>query len=36
MFVAEKVIEKKRIDGEVLYLVKWENYSHHENTWEPY
>ena len=31
----EKIIYKKRIDGETKYLVKWKGYNNEDNTWEP-
>jgi len=33
VFEVEKIIEKKIEDGEVLYLVKWKNYSTSDNSW---
>ncbi|CAL8085689.1 unnamed protein product [Orchesella dallaii] len=35
-FVVEKVLKKRVIEGgKVLYLLKWKDYGHDENTWEP-
>ena len=36
-FVVEKVLERKLTsdDGTYQYLVKWEDYSDKDNTWEP-
>lgn len=30
----EKIIGKKKIDGKVVYLVKWKNYSESQATWQ--
>lgn len=35
LYNVEKIVEKKRINGKVLYFVKWEGYSEEDNTWEP-
>lgn len=35
-FVIERVVDKKlNNEGKPLWLVKWQNYSFRENTWEP-
>ncbi|KAK2586176.1 hypothetical protein KPH14_001442 [Odynerus spinipes] len=31
----EKIVGKKTIDGETLYLIKWKNWPRKHNTWEP-
>ncbi len=31
----ERILDKKRINGEIKYLVKWKGYSDQDNTWEP-
>jgi hypothetical protein len=32
----EKILDKKKEDGNTLYLVKWKGYSEKDNTWEPF
>ena len=32
---AEKILNSMNDDGKVKYLVKWKNFEHTENTWEP-
>ena len=32
---AEKILNSINDDGKVKYLVKWKNFEHTENTWEP-
>lgn len=34
-FTVEKILEKKFINGQQMYLVKWLNWSIEESTWEP-
>lgn len=34
-YEVEEILDKQLIDGEIHYLVKWENHEHSENTWEP-
>jgi hypothetical protein len=34
-YYVEKILDKKIEDGEVRYLVKWENYPDEDSTWEP-
>lgn len=34
-YVVEEILEKKKENGEWLYLVKWEDYGFDECTWEP-
>lgn len=34
-FEPEEIIDKKRENGEVKYLVKWKGCENEENTWEP-
>jgi len=34
LFEVEKVIDKKRINRVLHYLIKWEGYSEEDNTWE--
>ena len=33
IFVMEKILDKKSIDGTLKYQIKWENYT--QTTWEP-
>lgn len=35
LYVVEKIIKKKMIGKKPFYLVKWENFSEKDNTWEP-
>ena len=35
-YEVEKIIEDKKINKKTFYLVKWKNFSHNNNTWEPY
>ncbi|PCD21418.1 hypothetical protein AU210_016381 [Fusarium oxysporum f. sp. radicis-cucumerinum] len=36
IFEVEKILKhEKRKDGKVWFLVKWRDYSHKDNTWEP-
>uniref|UniRef100_A0AC35TRS2 Chromo domain-containing protein n=1 Tax=Rhabditophanes sp. KR3021 TaxID=114890 RepID=A0AC35TRS2_9BILA len=35
LYVAEKIVDKREIDGMEEYRVKWEGYSMKECTWEP-
>jgi hypothetical protein len=34
-YEVEEILDKKRMDGETKYLVKWKNYEEHDNSWEP-
>lgn len=34
-FVVEKILNKRFVDGEIQYLVKWEGYERKHNSWEP-
>ena len=34
-YYVEKVLKHRDTDSGVEYLVKWEGFSHRENTWEP-
>jgi len=36
LYNIENIFDIKTIDGQKLYLVKWEGYGDEENTWEPY
>ena len=33
IFDAEKILDKKIIDGKEKYLVKWAGYTHQHNSW---
>ena len=35
VFIVEKVLDKRKTRGEIKYLLKWRNYSHEHNSWEP-
>jgi hypothetical protein len=34
-YTVEAILNSRKIKGRKQYLVKWEGYSHAENTWEP-
>lgn len=34
-YVVEKILEKKRVAGELLYLIKWVGWPKSQATWEP-
>lgn len=34
-YTCEAILEKKKFDGDIKYLVKWVGYPHSQNTWEP-
>jgi chromobox protein 5 len=34
-YYVEKVLDKRVIDGELRYLIKWDGWSEENNTWEP-
>lgn len=34
-FIVEKILDKKKVNGQLFYFVKWEGYSEQDNTWEP-
>ena len=34
-YEVEKIITRKKLNGKIFYLVKWEGYSVNESTWEP-
>ena len=35
MFLVEKILSKRILNKKVEYLVKWQNYTTKESTWEP-
>jgi Chromo (CHRromatin Organisation MOdifier) domain len=35
LYSVEKVLGKKIMNGKVFYHIKWLNYSHAHNSWEP-
>lgn len=34
-YLVEALLDKRKVGGRTEYLVKWENYDHDQNTWEP-
>jgi hypothetical protein len=34
-YTVEKIISKRKTQHGSEYLVKWKNYPHYQNTWEP-
>jgi len=34
-YTVEKILDRRTQKGVVEYLIKWEGYSHEDNTWEP-
>ena len=34
-YEVEKILDSRKVKNQIQYLVKWEGYSHEENTWEP-
>jgi hypothetical protein len=34
-YIVEKVLNKRKVDGVIEYLIKWEGYETEESTWEP-
>lgn len=35
IYIVEKILEKKKIDGAVRYLIQWKDYPIEAATWEP-
>ncbi|XP_060857090.1 chromobox protein homolog 5-like [Metopolophium dirhodum] len=34
-YSVEKVLDKRTRNNQIEYLLKWDGYNHHHNTWEP-
>lgn len=34
-FVVESILNKRKVQGQMEYEIKWKGYSHSQNTWEP-
>lgn len=34
-FVVERIVDKRIVDGQIEYFLKWKGYPESENTWEP-
>lgn len=32
-FIVEKILDRKVVDGEVYYYLKWKGFNDSENTW---
>ena len=35
IFEVDKIIDKRKFNKKLLYLIKWKGYSNKDNTWEP-
>lgn len=35
VYMVEKIVKKRIINGKTQYLIKWENYANKYNSWEP-
>lgn len=35
VYAAEEIVRKRERKGRTEYLVKWQGWSHKDNTWEP-
>lgn len=34
-YEVEQLLDRKKIKNRIMFLVKWKNYAHKDNTWEP-
>ena len=35
VFEVEHILDSKKVERTIHYLIKWQNYDHSANTWEP-
>ena len=36
LFEVDKILDKKKENNQIYYLVSWKGYGEEDNTWEPY